>query len=309
MLSRALSLATVTLLIGCLTAVAVRAVENLEAGKTPSQIFAGTCSACHKSPRGLLRGVPASSLPGFLRQHYTTSSDMASVLASFLVSNGAADTRYQAKQGKDGAKDAKQEASTRPSGQPEQAEPIRNARQQRLPRSPETSDVVRPDGGPAHAAIDAKPNAKKLGKKGRPSEEPPKVEEPAKTEAPKTEAPKTETAKGDDSAKPEARSETAKSETAKSETAKVDAPAGDRAKDAGGEPAQTRLDPVPAVTPAPAAAAPTPSTTVSSAPPDASAESPAPPAQAAQPPAPSVAAAPALPPVPPAGPPAPPISQ
>ena len=109
MLSRALSLATVTLVIGCLTAVAVRAVENLEAGKTPSQIFAGTCNACHKSPRGLLKTVPSSSLPGFLRQHYTTSSDMASVLASFLVSNGASDTRFQAKQdqakqGKDGTK-------------------------------------------------------------------------------------------------------------------------------------------------------------------------------------------------------------
>ncbi|WP_204325431.1 hypothetical protein, partial [Stenotrophomonas maltophilia] len=67
--------------------VAVHAVENLEAGKSPAQIFAGTCNACHKSPRGLLRSVPASSLPSFLRQHYTTSSDMASVLSSYLVSN------------------------------------------------------------------------------------------------------------------------------------------------------------------------------------------------------------------------------
>ena len=83
MLSRALSLATVTLLIGCLTAGVARAVENLEAGKSPSQIFSGTCSACHKSPRGLLKTVPASSLPGFLRQHYTTGTDMASVLASY----------------------------------------------------------------------------------------------------------------------------------------------------------------------------------------------------------------------------------
>src|SRR5437764_1896831 len=122
MLSRALSLATVTLVIGCLTAVAVRAVENLEAGKTPSQIFAGACTACHKGPRGLLKTVPASSLPGFLRQHYTTSSDMASVLASFLVSNGATDMRYQAKdQPKtdqartDQAKGARQEAA-RPEG-------------------------------------------------------------------------------------------------------------------------------------------------------------------------------------------------
>ena len=98
MLSRALSFATVTLLVGCFAAGSAHAqATNLEAGKTPSQIFAGTCNVCHKSPRGLLKTVPASSLPGFLRQHYTTSSDMAGVLASFLVSNGATDTRYQAK--------------------------------------------------------------------------------------------------------------------------------------------------------------------------------------------------------------------
>src|SRR6476659_2468636 len=93
MLSRAISLATVPLLSGCLTAVAVRAVENLEAGKSPSQLFAGTCNACHKTPRGLLKTVSAGSLPGFLRQHYTTSGDMAAQLSSFLIANGASDGR------------------------------------------------------------------------------------------------------------------------------------------------------------------------------------------------------------------------
>src|SRR5580658_6978135 len=93
MLSRALSLATVTLL-SCFAAVpAFGQATNLEAGKSPSQIFAGTCNACHKGPRGLLRTVSPGSLPGFLRQHYTTSSDMASLLSAFLVSNGATDTR------------------------------------------------------------------------------------------------------------------------------------------------------------------------------------------------------------------------
>src|SRR3954452_25297450 len=120
MLSRALSLATVMLLIGCFAAIPAQA-QNLEAGKSPSQIFAGTCSACHKSPRGLLKTVAPGSLPGFLRQHYTTSPDMAGVLASYLVSNGATDTRYQAKDGhkdgkdkKDGAKDKDKEANTNP---------------------------------------------------------------------------------------------------------------------------------------------------------------------------------------------------
>src|ERR1700724_3575259 len=103
MLGRALSLATVTLLIGCFAAVPAWAqATNLEAGKSPSQIFAGTCTACHKGPRGLLKTVPAGSLQGFLRQHYTTSPEMASLLASFLVSNGAADTRYVGTQGNAG---------------------------------------------------------------------------------------------------------------------------------------------------------------------------------------------------------------
>src|ERR1700730_1742657 len=89
MVSRALSLATVTLLIGCFAGTPAWAqAQNLEAGKSPSQIFAGTCNACHKSPRGLLKTVPAGSLTSFLRQHYTTSGEMASLLAAFLVSMG-----------------------------------------------------------------------------------------------------------------------------------------------------------------------------------------------------------------------------
>src|ERR1700704_6372403 len=115
MLSRALSLATVTLLIGCLAAIPVRA-QNLEAGKSPSQIFAGTCNACHKSPRGLLKTVSAGSLPGFLRQHYTTSSEMASLLSAFLVSNGAPDPPYVGTQPKPG----KDTSEARPAGPPDQ---------------------------------------------------------------------------------------------------------------------------------------------------------------------------------------------
>src|SRR5438445_8959418 len=127
MSSRALSLATVLFLIGFGATDAVLAqATNLEAGKAPSQIFAQTCNACHKSPRGLLKTVAPGSLPGFLRQHYTTSPDMAGVLASYLVSNGATDTRYQAKDGhkdgkdkKDGAKDKDKEANTNPAQSPE----------------------------------------------------------------------------------------------------------------------------------------------------------------------------------------------
>src|SRR5215211_2721887 len=114
MLSRALSLATVALLTGCFAAGVARAqATNLEAGKSPSQIFAGTCNACHKAPRGLLKTVPAGSLPSFLRQHYTTSSEMAALLAGFLISNGATDNRVL------GSKPTQQPKDAKPAG-PEQ---------------------------------------------------------------------------------------------------------------------------------------------------------------------------------------------
>ena len=143
MLSRALSLATVALLIGCFAAIPVQA-QNLEAGKSPSQIFAGTCSACHKSPRGLLKTVPAGSLPGFLRQHYTTSSDMASLLSAFLTSNGAADTRYVGTQPKQD-KDARPEA--KPAGPAEQLD--RYGRRLRPPVPPQ--DIPKPETQPQQA--------------------------------------------------------------------------------------------------------------------------------------------------------------
>src|SRR3954454_13724395 len=149
MLSRALIIATVMLLIGGLTATPVRAqVTNLEAGKSPSQIFAGTCTACHKAPRGLLKTVPGSSLQSFLRQHYTTSPEMASLLAAFLISSGAADTRYGAGQSKPG-KDEKLEA--RPSAAPEQLD--RFGRRMR----PAMQEAARPDVELPRQA--AKPNA------------------------------------------------------------------------------------------------------------------------------------------------------
>ncbi len=86
MVSRALSLAAACLL-GCLVAVPGQAQQNLDAGKNAVQIFNGNCSACHRSARGLLRTVSPSSLPEFLREHYTTGSDMAQMLSGYLTSN------------------------------------------------------------------------------------------------------------------------------------------------------------------------------------------------------------------------------
>jgi hypothetical protein len=145
-----------------------QAQENLDAGKSPSQIFAGTCTACHKSPRGLMKTVSASSLPGFLRQHYTTSSNMAGVLSSYLISNGAADTRYavgqpQQKGAKDGAKDATHEAAA-PSDQPEHVGRRQHPGATASQEAPELHPAARPDAD--GTSPQAEPSAH-LGRNGR----------------------------------------------------------------------------------------------------------------------------------------------
>jgi hypothetical protein len=334
MLSRALSIATVTLLIGCFAVIPVQA-QNLEAGKSPAQIFAGTCNACHKSPRGLLRTVPAGSLPGFLRQHYTTSGDMASLLSAFLVSNGAAETRHagpQPKQGKD--------SEAKPATLPDQLD--RFGRRLRPP-APLTQQAARPDAEPRPAARpdagalspQVEPgqpgrNAKRL---ARPGEAPdagrarlskrgrPGGEEPTKSEAARTDAAKTDTAKPDAGKEEAPKGEAVKGEASTSETAKGEGGKPESAKpsDEGtpeaklqapketgsGESPVLRADPVPSVTPAPAA--PAVSAAVSSGVPE---PAPEPPASPVQPPPPAVTASvPPPPPIAPAGPPAPPISQ
>jgi hypothetical protein len=302
MLSRALSLATVTLLIGCFAAMPAQAqVQNLEAGKSPSQIFAGTCNACHKSPRGLLKTVSAGSLPSFLRQHYTTSGEMASLLSSFLVSNGANDNRYIGAQPRP-ARDAKSE----PSGAPDHIDRFGRRTRPAAPVQEAARPEVKPDAAkpaaPVQAALERGPDGRKsaakqkLSKRGKPgNEEPPKTdaarEEPAKGEA----EPKGETAR-EEAPKP--------SGEAKSESAGIEAP-----KETGGMSTPVlRADPVPPVTPAPTpSASPAVSAAVSSGPPE---PAPAPPAPPAPSPPPAVTASvPPPPPVAPAGPPAPPISQ
>ena len=340
MLSRALILATVTLLIGCFAADPVLAqATNLEAGKSPSQIFAGTCNACHKSPRGLLKTVPAGSLQGFLRQHYTTSPEMASLLTAFLISNGANDPHYvgnQAKPGKDEKPDARPsglveqldrfgrrlrpgapEEAARPEADPREAakpdadglsEPGRHGRNAKRLARPEESPAAEGQ-APAQATNERGPDGRKLSakqklsKRGKPGgEELPKAdakEEPAKGEAAKEDAPRSDTAKVE-SGKTEG---SKPSGEGKSDSAKSDSARIEPPKETGGgDTPALRPDPVPSVTPAPPAS-PSVSAAVSNAPPEPtlapSVPSPAAPAM--------TAAAP--PPVAPAGPPAPPISQ
>ncbi|MGY3446034.1 MULTISPECIES: hypothetical protein [unclassified Bradyrhizobium] len=292
MLSRALSLATVTLLIG-LSAGSVRA-QNLEAGKSPSQIFANTCTACHKSPRGLLKTVPAGSLPGFLRQHYTTSSDMAGVLSSYLISNGANDPRYQAKdqpkgaKGREGRQEAIQspeQASERPSRRQHQGAAQEGAkpdadgltqapgegrqghRGRRMARPTETPEGAKPeDGQPPQAASEGKPLRQKHGRRGKPLDEP-KSEEAPKGET-SSDEPKAQTAvRHEDKGEAEKPARPA----SQPDAAKLDAPK------SSSEPSALRSDPVPQVTPAPAAPEPAAAASPAPAAPPVTATAPPPP--------------------------------
>ncbi|HEY3892712.1 MAG TPA: hypothetical protein VGM00_12185 [Bradyrhizobium sp.] len=359
------------LLIGCFAAAPAHA-QNLEAGKSPSQIFAGTCTACHKSPRGLLRTVPAGSLPGFLREHYTTSSGMASLLSSFLISNGAADTRYGGGQPRPD-RGAKSEA--RSGGEPEQVDrhgrrisPLREAAEppqpgrpdtdrlssqadprhrgrnaRRLERAGEGPDAAKPAEaqGPAQQANqhgrDGRKARHRPGKRGSPV-----IDEEPGMGAATPEAGKSDAAKSDDATSPPgqtdaAKTDAAKDQSGKTEPAQQEKPSSGSASDEGGKPAADkpsgeasseaakvepketdssdaavrRADPVPAVTPAPAAApaasaaAPSGTSAASTAAPE---HAPAPSAAA---PAAAAVAASASPPAPAAseGSPTPPISK
>ncbi len=320
MSSRALSLATVMLLVSCFAAQRAEAqATNLEAGKSPSQLFSQTCVVCHKSPRGLLRTVAPGSLTGFLRQHYTTSPEMAGVLASYLISSGATDTRYSAGQPK-GAKEGAKEAAVPPNQLDRFGRPLHPKPAQEVGRpegaKPEEQGQATAEHGPEGHKLLAK---QRLGKRGKPGiEEPPK--EPPKESAAKEEPAASEPPKDEKSKEEAAKTETAKTETAKTESGKDEGrpdaakPAGEAkssttanaepSKEGAGEQAGLRPDPVPPVTPAPAASA-APSATASTGPSSEPSEAPVP-----SQPAPAVtAAAPPLPPVAPAGPPAPPISQ
>jgi hypothetical protein len=307
MLGRALSLAAVTVLVGCFAVHAAWA-QNLEAGKSPSQLFAGTCNACHKSPRGLLKTVSAGSLPSFLRQHYTTSGDMASQLSSFLIANGAStrqggDSKPTAATDQVDRQGRRQRAGTSQEAAKPDGEGVLSQSHRRLATPGEVPDGGRPaaDGQPPPGTGDRGPDGhrlsakQRLSKRSRPGEEVPSAkEEPQKLEPAVEDRAKAESAKEEDG-KPDV--------SRPSSEDKAESPGIEPAKDSGGETAALRPDAAPSVTSA------------SPAPPEAASIGSLEPVAASAPPpsepptAVTASAPPPTPPPAPAGPPVPPISQ
>jgi hypothetical protein len=113
--------------------------QNLDEGKTGPQLFALDCVACHRSPQGLAKNYNGWSLTSFLRQHYTSSSGSAGVLAAYLTSSANARAADQKK-----GKDDRQAKQTAPKDQPAQpaAQPSAQQPGQQPPRK--QREAVRP---------------------------------------------------------------------------------------------------------------------------------------------------------------------
>ena len=80
---RLLALAAIAFL-SCFAAASAQ--ENIDAGKSAQKLFAETCAACHRNPRGLSKGRFSFTLYLYLQKHYASNSSSAWALTSYLES-------------------------------------------------------------------------------------------------------------------------------------------------------------------------------------------------------------------------------
>jgi hypothetical protein len=55
------------------------AQKNIDAERSPAELFSDGCTLCHSSPRALKQGSAE-----FLRSHYTTGTKQAAAMAAYL---------------------------------------------------------------------------------------------------------------------------------------------------------------------------------------------------------------------------------
>jgi mono/diheme cytochrome c family protein len=60
--------------------------QNLDQNKSAPKLFADSCVACHRSPRGLAKGRFRLTLYLFLQDHYASNSSSAWALTNYLES-------------------------------------------------------------------------------------------------------------------------------------------------------------------------------------------------------------------------------
>jgi len=136
---------TIGLFAGLAPAIA-HAQTNIDQGKTPAQIFANDCAACHKAVRGLANGKNSATLASFLREHYTASREQAAALAAYVLGGGGGDG---------GARGQKPLAER---GKPEESKPAKPLRPGKPEEgTPATAKLQRPGDDDSKPVDDATP--------------------------------------------------------------------------------------------------------------------------------------------------------
>jgi hypothetical protein len=138
-----------------LLAAPCQAQGNIDAGKTPAQIFSDTCTGCHRSARELKRASAS-----FLRQHYTAGSEEASAMAGYLAGLPAEPRPAAQPKRPPAAVGDAAEAGGRQ--QPKQ-EPKQQPQPKQAPQPPaeqaRSAQLQQPKGGTAGAAAARRPGA------------------------------------------------------------------------------------------------------------------------------------------------------
>jgi hypothetical protein len=145
-----------------------RAQVNIDQGKSPADIFANDCAACHKSTRGLANGQNSLALSSFLREHYTASKDQANALAAYVLANGGGSGTPQKPVAASEPKFSESKSSESKSSEPKSSESkgIKSSEPKSSEAKPSDSraagakPAARPTRAAARGEVEASPNAK-----------------------------------------------------------------------------------------------------------------------------------------------------
>ena len=104
---------------------------NLDQGKTGAQLYASACATCHKSVQSVSRTKWLFGLESFLREHYTSSSESAAILAAYLKGQEKISA------------DSQRDRGTRHMSQVKPSELMHSGIEEDIPRPPEDIPDVR----------------------------------------------------------------------------------------------------------------------------------------------------------------------
>jgi hypothetical protein len=117
-------------------ATSVGAQGNLDHGKSAAQLYASACASCHKSPQSVAKTKWFFGLQSFLREHYTSSSESAAILAAYLKGQDKGQDTAQAKAQEKASPGPQPGRLARHTSQTTLSEPTVNEFGEEIPRPP-----------------------------------------------------------------------------------------------------------------------------------------------------------------------------